>query len=51
MYPDLWGNIYGSSMFIEGDAFGISDRSFTTRDIIAHWRGVADRIEATMKDA
>ena len=51
MYPDLWGNIHGSAMFIAGYAFGIEGRSPTTRDIINHWRGVADRIEATMKDA
>ena len=48
--PDLWGNSKGAFMFSsQGNwAFGKSvDDTLTVADIVAHWRGVADRIEAT----
>lgn len=43
-HPDIWGNIYGAEMFYRTSrAFGPGD--ITVQDVIAHWRGVADRIE------
>ena len=45
--PDLWGNEHGLSMFFSREAYGGNRNStITLYDIIAHWRGVADRIEA-----
>lgn len=44
--PDLWGNTAGFVMFASEAAFGKRYDELTLEDIIAHWRGVADRIEA-----
>ena len=45
-YRSLWGNRCGKNMFDSAHAFGKYEVQVTLADIIAHWRGVADRIEA-----
>ena len=52
----LWGNSQGAMMFAGGpsgrEAFGINsteEYTFGVDAIIAHWRAVADRIEAAQK--
>lgn len=45
-YPSLWGNDWGFEMFIDVRAFG---RRRTIRGVIAHWREVAERLEALMR--
>lgn len=44
-YPQVWGNNYGDCMFDSAGAFIEAGETLTVQDIIAHWRGVADRIE------
>ena len=44
--PDLWGNKNGGDMFGHRLAYIKEDRRLRLEDITAHWRGVADRIEA-----
>ena len=43
--PEIWGNSDGDSMFSSPFAFG--KQAVTLQDIIDHWHGVADRLEAT----
>ena len=44
MNVGLWGNHRGQHMFISDDAYGKLHP--TIHEVIDHWRGVADRIEA-----
>ena len=41
----LWGNPFGRYMFEDKMAFVPGSSSITVKDIIQHWREVADRIE------
>ena len=43
--PKLWGNRFGKDMFADKLAFVPGSSSITVKDIIQHWREVADRIE------
>ena len=44
-YTQIWGNPSGGDMF-SGEAAFCGNDSASIHDVIAHWRGVADRIEA-----
>ena len=45
--PELWGNHEGEHMFGLASAYGFWNRDYLSlAHVIAHWRAVADRIEA-----
>ena len=46
--PEIWGNKNGISIFSSAMAFGVKTKHgvmMSLDDIVAHWEGVADRLE------
>ena len=43
--PALWGNADGLLMFASGEAFDSENMDVKLKDIVAHWRRIAERIE------
>lgn len=45
-HPELWGNLNGKLMFDDDAAYVPEGEDATIEEVMNHWLGVADRIEA-----
>ena len=45
-HPEVWGNKYGSSMFVFAESYGCDDETITLPIIVNHLKGVVSRLTA-----